>query len=108
LNVCKMDNHPSCRRPHKLPAHTVKEQWEAASAPFPPTSSFPSKLAAHYSGLFLAVNTFIQRCLTPIRLPPEGFRRTQPAIVAGFVSLSTPREELLTLLHFHPLKRLSV
>ena len=24
-NVCKMDSHPSCRRPHKIPAHTFKE-----------------------------------------------------------------------------------
>ena len=64
-----------------------------ASAPFPSTSTFPSKLAAHCSGLFLAVNTFMQMWLTPLRLPPKGFRRTQPDILARFASLSTPREE---------------
>ena len=25
-NVCKMDNHPPARRPHKSPAHTVKDR----------------------------------------------------------------------------------
>ena len=25
-NVCKMDNHPLARRPHKSPAHTVKDR----------------------------------------------------------------------------------
>jgi len=25
-NVCKMDNHPSCRRLHKIPAHTFKDR----------------------------------------------------------------------------------
>ena len=24
-NICSMDNHPLARRPHKLPAHTVKD-----------------------------------------------------------------------------------
>ncbi|MEA9830128.1 hypothetical protein VDG09_21245, partial [Xanthomonas campestris pv. raphani] len=68
-----MDNHPSCRRPHKLPAHTVKEHWEVASAPFPSASSFPSKRAAHYSGLFLAVNTLFPRWLTLLRFDPKVF-----------------------------------
>ncbi|MEQ7612416.1 hypothetical protein, partial [Xanthomonas campestris] len=34
-----------------------KNIGNVASTPFPSASSFPSKRAAHYSGLFLAVNT---------------------------------------------------
>ncbi len=31
-NICKMDNHPLARRPHKSPAHTVKDPGVGLSA----------------------------------------------------------------------------
>ena len=33
-NVCKMDSHPPARRPHKSPAHTVKDRGTGLSAAF--------------------------------------------------------------------------
>ncbi|MCC5074640.1 hypothetical protein, partial [Xanthomonas campestris] len=42
---------------------------------------------------FLAVNTLFPRWLTLLRFDPKVFCEAQPAILAGFSSSSTPREE---------------
>ena len=59
-----MDNHPLARRPHKSPAHTVKDQQESASAPHP---------------------------LAPLN--PSSKRPTEPHILQQIALLSTPGEE---------------
>ena len=55
-----MDIHPSCRRLHKIPAHTVKELWSRPQRLPPCAPTFPSLRAAHYSRLIRFVNTFFQ------------------------------------------------
>jgi len=96
-----MDNHPSCRRLHKIPAHTVKELWSRPQRLPPCAPTFPSLRAAHYSRLFRLVNTFFQgrftevnrccRCRFVVRL--RGFRRCEPPIMSGFSFPSTPSFE---------------
>jgi hypothetical protein len=59
-NVCKMDSHPSCRRPHKLPAHTFKEHSKLASAPSSFTLTFRRCEPLIMRTLFSGVNTHFQ------------------------------------------------
>ncbi|MNY18011.1 hypothetical protein D3C86_1513620 [compost metagenome] len=61
-----MDNHPSCRRLHKIPAHTVKELGSRPQRLPPYAPTFPSLRAAHYSRLFCFVNTFFQGRFTEV------------------------------------------
>lgn len=73
-------NHPSCRRLHKIPAHTVKERGSRPQRLPPYAPTFPSLRAAHYSRLFRFVNTLFRgpphrsgrccRCCLVVR--PEG------------------------------------
>ena len=53
-------NHPSCRRLHKIPAHTVKELGSRPQRLSPYAPTFPSLRAAHYSRLFRFVNTLFR------------------------------------------------
>jgi len=53
-------NHPSCRRLHKIPAHTVKELGSRPQRLPPLAPTFPSLRAAHYSRLFRFVNTLFR------------------------------------------------
>src|SRR5690606_24508273 len=56
-NACKMDNHPPARRPHKSPAHTVKDlgnrPQRLASVPV----GVSPQGAAHDSAVLAFVNT---------------------------------------------------
>lgn len=61
-----MDNHPSCRRLHKIPAHTVKELGSRPQRLPPCAPTFPSLRAAHYSRLICFVNTFFQGRFTEV------------------------------------------
>lgn len=99
-----MDIHPSCRRLHKIPAHTVKELGSRPQRLPPCAPTFPSLRAAHYSRLICFVNTFFQgrftvvnrccRCrfVVPIR---RSFRRCEPPIMSGFSFPSTPSFEVV-------------
>ena len=46
-------NHPSCRRLHKIPAHTVKELWSRPQRLPPCAPTFPSLRAAHCRPAYL-------------------------------------------------------
>ena len=74
-------NHPSCRRLHKIPAHTVKELGSRPQRLSPCAPTFPSLRAAHYSWLFRFVNTFFEVfCVsTDRRYLPGG--RSRPLVV---------------------------
>ena len=97
-----MDNHPSCRRLHKIPAHTVKELWSRPQRLPPCAPTFPSLRAAHYSRLICFVNTFFQGRFTEVNrccrcrfvVPTRrSFRRSEPPIMSGFSFPSTPSFE---------------
>ncbi|MDN8648452.1 hypothetical protein Q0S62_08480, partial [Stenotrophomonas indicatrix] len=97
-NVCKMDNHPSCRRLHKIPAHTFKDLGKWPQRRSRVLRSFLRSEAAHYSRLFRFVNTLFQGRLTEVdvvadaasSLDPKAFRRCEPPIMPDFSSPSTP------------------
>lgn len=46
-NVCLMDSHPPARRPHKSPAHTVKDPRKGPQRLASKPSAFPPEGAAH-------------------------------------------------------------
>lgn len=46
-NVCLMDSHPPARRPHKSPAHTVKDPRKGPQRLASRPSAFPPEGAAH-------------------------------------------------------------
>src|SRR5689334_4579792 len=92
-------NHPSCRRLHKIPAHTVKELGSRPQRLSPYAPTFPSLRAAHYSWLFRFVNTLFSRAASPKwtllpmllrRATRRSFRRSEPPIMSGFSFPSTP------------------
>ena len=97
-----MDIHPSCRRLHKIPAHTVKEPWSRPQRLPPRAPTFPSLRAAHYSRQIRFVNTFFQgrfavanrccRCCFVVATR-RSFRRSEPPIMSGFSFPSTPSFE---------------
>lgn len=101
-----MDNHPSCRRLHKIPAHTVKELGSRPQRLPPCAPTFPSLRAAHYSRLICFVNTFFQGRHTEVDVvadaassfAPRGFRRCEPPIMSGFSFPSTPSFEVVEVL----------
>ena len=70
-----MDNHPSCRRLHKIPAHTVKELGSRPQRLPPCAPTFPSLRAAHYSWLFRFVNTLFRAVAPKWTLLPMLLRR---------------------------------
>jgi hypothetical protein len=92
-------NHPSCRRLHKIPAHTVKERGSRPQRLPPCAPTFPSLRAAHYSRLFRFVNTLFRgpphrsgrccRCCFVVATR-RSFRRSEPPIMSGFSFPSTP------------------
>ena len=97
-----MDIHPSCRRLHKIPAHTVKELWSRPQRLPPCAPTFPSLRAAHYSRQIRFVNTFFQGrfavakryCRYCFVAPTRrSFRRSEPPIMSGFSFPSTPSFE---------------
>jgi len=102
-----MDIHPSCRRLHKIPAHTVKEPWSRPQRLPPCASTFPSLRAAHYSRQIRFVNTFFQgrfavanrccRCCFVVATRRSS-RRSEPPIMSGFSFPSTPSFEAVGVL----------
>ncbi len=56
-NVCKMDNHPPARRPHKSPAHTVKDPGNRPQRLASVPVGVSPQGAAHDSAVFAFVNT---------------------------------------------------
>lgn len=92
-----MDNHPSCRRLHKIPAHTFKDPGKWPQRRSRVLRSFLRSEAAHYSRLFRFVNTFFQGRLTGVDVVADAassldlrvFRRCEPPIMAGLSALST-------------------
>lgn len=58
-----MDSHPLARRPHKSPAHTVKDRRNRPQRLIPCFFSFVTKVAdraAHYRVIFVSVNTLVR------------------------------------------------
>ena len=80
-----MDNHPSCRRLHKIPAHTFKDPGKWPQRRSRVLRSFLRSEAAHYSRLFCSVNTFFQGRLTGVDVLPMPLRRWArgPFVVAS-------------------------
>lgn len=70
-----MDNHPSCRRLHKIPAHTFKDQGKWPQRRSRVLRSFLRSEAAHYSRLFRFVNTFFKAVSPGWTLLPMLLRR---------------------------------
>ena len=77
-----MDIHPSCRRLHKIPAHTVKELWNRPQRLLPFAPTFPPLRAAHCRPAYLLRQHLFSRpfhrseTLLPMplrRLPREAF-----------------------------------
>jgi hypothetical protein len=59
----KMDSHPLVRRPHKSPAHTVKDRRNRPQRLIPMPLSFVAKApegAAHYRVVSVSVNTLVR------------------------------------------------
>jgi hypothetical protein len=89
-NVCKMDNHPHARRPHKSPAHTVKDQGDR-----------PQRLSRNPVRFRWGEPPIVARLLlpsTPCRVSssaspgwwPKPFRPREPHILARLSLPSTP------------------
>ena len=76
-------NHPSCRRLHKIPAHTVKEPWSRPQRLPPCAPTFPSLRAAHYSRLFRLVNTFFQGRLTEVDVVADAASSCDPEVFSS-------------------------
>lgn len=84
-----MDSHPSCRRPHKLPAHTVKELREWPQRRPRVLRSFLRSEPPIVAG-FSFPSTPLSRRRPPLPLlRPEGLCRSEPLIIADFLTLST-------------------
>lgn len=87
-----MDNHPLARRPHKSPAHTVKDRRNRPQRLIPfclfPFAAEASEGAAHYRVVFVAVNTLL-RFFSTLRPVPASLRRSH--ILAGFDSFVNTR-----------------
>ena len=62
-----MDIHPSCRRLHKIPAHTVKELWSRPQRLPPCAPTFPSLRAAHYRPAYLLRQHLFQGRFTEVK-----------------------------------------
>ncbi len=82
--------------------------WGVASAPFPSASSFPSKRAAHYSGLFLAVNTLHSHLVDAALFTTRSLSAYRAGHTSRLCISVNPAKRLLTLLHFSPPTLLSV
>ena len=96
-NVCKMDNHPPARRPHKSPAHTVKDRWKQASAPRFRCSDV-SVVASRplCSGFFTSSTPSFEDLAEPFVFQPVGFSSKGAAHdSAVFASVNTPEPGIL-------------
>ena len=63
-----MDSHPLARRPHKSPAHTVKDRRNRPQRLIPFSLSVIAEApdrAAHYRVVFVAVNTLLRFFFSP-------------------------------------------
>ena len=99
-NVCKMDSHPSCRRPHKIPAHTFKELRNRPQRLLPSAQRFRRSEPPIIAGFSASSTPFFKAATPkwallpmPLQPSPEAFRRSEPPIMAGFSAPSTLREE---------------
>jgi len=54
-----MDNRPPARRPHKSPAHTVKDHWKRPQRRVPCLDAEALKGAAHHTADQGDVNNFV-------------------------------------------------
>ena len=73
-----MDNHPLARRPHKSPAHTVKDLGAGLSAfPFSPRRTEVPEGADYYTANFDSVNT-VSSSFSPSPPPFSSSFRTAP------------------------------
>lgn len=64
--------NPPHRRPHKFPAHTVKDRWWEPAGPSFPPRDVSSKGAAHYRAFSMSVNTPFTGFLMPSRNQPRS------------------------------------
>ena len=99
-----MDNHPSCRRLHKIPAHTVKELGSRPQRLPPCAPTFPSLRAAHYRPAYLLRQHLFSRPFhrsepllpMPLRRSPQRLSSLRAAYyVRLFVSVNTFFRSLL-------------
>lgn len=92
-----MDNHPSCRRLHKIPAHTFKDPGKRPQRRSRVLRSFLRSEPPIIAGFSASSTPFFQGRLTGVdvvadaasSLDPKVFRRCEPPIMAGLSALST-------------------
>ena len=75
-NVCKMDGDPPARRPHKSPAHTVKDPRNRPQRRIPPPRTKVPERAAHHTALWKDVNTLKTTFLQGLLPSVPGDMRT--------------------------------
>ena len=93
-----MDNHPSCRRLHKIPAHTFKDPGKWPQRRSRVLRSFLRSEPPIIAGFSASSTPFFQGRLTGVdvvadaasSLGPRAFRRCEPPIMPDFSSPSTP------------------
>ena len=77
----RMDNHPPARRPHKSPAHTVKDRWNRPQRRVPTRHQSARVSRTSYSR-FRGRQHLVNRVRTPCRTPPtHRFRPGGPRIM---------------------------
>jgi hypothetical protein len=87
-----MDSHPTCRHPHKKPAHTVKELGELASAPIPCRVNFRRCEPPIIADFLLSSTPHFEEVAIAAWLVTEVLYRSEPPIMTGFSALSTTCE----------------
>ena len=87
-----MDSHPTCRHPHKKPAHTVKELGELASAPIPCRVDFRRCEPPIIADFLLSSTPHFEEVAIAAWLVTEVLHRSEPPIMTGFSALSTTCE----------------
>ena len=94
-NVCKMDSHPSCRRPHKIPAHTFKELRNRPQRLLPSARRFRRSEPPIIAGSSASSTPFF-KAVTPkwtlLSMPPQPARRLSVEASRLLWQASLPRQ----------------
>ena len=78
-----MDSHPTCRHPHKKPAHTFKELRMLASAPNPFRSDFRRSEPPIIAGFSASSTPFFEGRLTEVDVVADAASSCDPEVFSS-------------------------